>query len=132
MSQKEFSNIYKSLGPSYFYLKILGLFPASFVGKRTNGKLKTRILDKIYFLILCFIWLTTFIYGIIRKLEVEERNDISVLILQMWNGSNYIGNFSFLITIIYQYIIFEQVLEFFSILHEFDSKVTFVIFCKSF
>jgi hypothetical protein len=124
MLHKNTSNVFSSAAPLYYYLKLLGLFPASFFGDIKDGKFKNKLSDKIQVALIGGIWFITLTYGIFRTIEVKESHDLSVLVLRMWTSSIYIGNFSILLAIIYQFWYFDKILTIFASLNDFDSKVS--------
>lgn len=115
------ANVFTSAVPYYYFLKILGLFPSSFMGNVRNERFKRTIFDKIYaFLINCIIT-TVSAYRLLNPEKYHE--NASSILIGAWNCTSNFGCTVISIAMVYQYFRIERILDFMKELNSFDEKV---------
>ncbi|KAG5670828.1 hypothetical protein PVAND_001063 [Polypedilum vanderplanki] len=108
--------------PLYFFLKIFGLFASSFIGAFSNGILRSKIIDKIYFFIILFYWILVGIYNTFEPLPSEELFSNSLVLVRVWYMTTNCGTFAIIVSMIYQYLKFDEILKIFKTIYDFDEK----------
>lgn len=116
-------NLYTDIKPFYYFAKILGLFPMSFVGSARKGILKTKIHDAIYSL-LAFVTLGTLL---ILKISLNNNVRTSKLMFVAFEFSMYLEFFMLAIQFIFQICKRNDIRFCLSMLDAFDNEVSFVM-----
>jgi hypothetical protein len=124
MFKKSFPNVFRSAAPLCYYLKLLGLFPASFIGDIRNGRMKVAITGKVHSIFTCIIWFSAVVYGIIQPYDEKEYTDLSSLLIKVWYYATLFGSFAILVSMIRQICVFDKILDIFKAFHDFDEKVS--------
>ncbi|KAL7012051.1 hypothetical protein ACKWTF_014602 [Chironomus riparius] len=119
MFLKNPQNIYTSSIYLFCYLKFLSLFPQSLTGSLKKGNFKTKIRDKI--LAILIIISAQFLF---LNMKREERM-MSAVRRRVWDLSAYMGKWTIVFLVIYQYRKRERILEVFRMIYEFDEKVSY-------
>jgi hypothetical protein len=123
-ANKNSRNIYTTLIPLFLNLKLLGLFPASFVGDSKNGNISRTLGDRVFFWIVYCLWIFSLVYVLNRPGNIVNFVSYSSSVLaDAWDYTTAIGNCAILISMTYQYFKFERVLEVLVAFHKFDEKV---------
>lgn len=120
MLTKKYFNVYTAVEPLYVYLKVLGIFLPSFVGKSRDGILSVKTFDKILFLIsLGVISLLT-----ILNLNKKQRNlSNSYMLNTAYNMCAISGVLATLIVSINQLRIWRVSLAMLKAFYTFDEEV---------
>ncbi|KAG5670829.1 hypothetical protein PVAND_001064 [Polypedilum vanderplanki] len=111
-------NIFTTISPLYYYLKLLGLFPASF----RNLKFQITNYGRFYSIFIIIIWNSMFIYGLNQPLTSREYKDLSEMVMKTFSYSTFIGSMAVTISMIYQFWKIKEILKFFSVVNDFDQK----------
>ena len=118
MFLKNQQNIYTSSTYLFIYLKFLSLFPNSLTGPLSKGNFSTKIRDKIFAILILISAQFLFI-----NMKREERM-MSAVRRRVWDLSAYMGKWTIVFLIIYQYRNRERILGVFKMIYEFDEKVS--------
>jgi hypothetical protein len=125
MFLKNQPNIYTSSIFLIFYLKFLSLFPKSLTGTLSKGSFSTKTRDKIFVILILIC--SQFLFLDMKR---EERL-MSAVRRRIWDLSAYMGKWTVVFIICYQYRKREKILEIFRMIHEFDEKVSPRCVCVS-
>lgn len=120
--RKKIANIYTSALPLYYFLKLMGIFPPSFIGSARNGNFSVKIRDKLQFL-LAIAFVLFFLYSSLTFASEDFKT--SQLLSTAWKIMPACGLLVILITVPYELRVYRKILKLLHLLNEFDVKVNF-------
>ena len=120
---RNYRNLFTSAAPLCFYLKLLGLFPASFKGSIRSGMILVCAGGKAYSVSVMIFWLMTMTFISLQPSENQGFKDFSAMVIKSFRYSTILGSFGILVAMIYHYRKFDGTLEILQLLHGFDEKV---------
>lgn len=120
MFHKKVSNVFTSIIPLYFYLKVCGCFMLSFDGSPQNGILRPNIFNKIWFVLLgAFIMIS-----IVTNIHIRNTwSSPSLLLVVVYSISVILELVIVLVIMIYQCKAQRKIAAILQHFHEFDEEV---------
>lgn len=113
-------NIYFVFRVLYFWLKVFGIFPMSFVGPLENGVLKIKWTDV---LLSCLSFLTVCMLTCFNLLNLEIVVEYSAVLSTAWTTSLFFGFFAILIMFLHNILKCKTHEKFLRSCNEFDKTV---------
>lgn len=116
-------NIFTTVRPFYFMLKICGGFPMSFQGSVCKGLLKQNFVDTLVSIALFSTHLFAIIINSVRGDVVKSSSEI---LEDAWALSLIVCLCTLTLSFIYQILKRKSTVKFLSLIHDFDRKVKLI------
>lgn len=120
MFLKNQPNVYTSSIYLLIYLKFLSLFPKSLTGPLSKGNFTTKTRDKIFSVLVIIAAQLMFLN--MRR----EEGMMTAVVKKVWDLSAYMGKWTLVFLVCYQYRKRDRILEILKMINEFDEKAKFL------
>jgi hypothetical protein len=119
LSVDDMANVFTVFHPFYLILKLVGVFPKSFVGPVEKGLLKTKCLDVIP-PILVILWILYLIHEVTTGSHIINE---SLILMVAWNYSLIFELCLIILQSLYEIHHRESIVKFLGVLSEFDREL---------